>query len=51
MEAVLAIEIIQSNLEEKVKPSILKDDFSSRAYPFIFTLIASVILDQSNEIS
>ena len=33
LEAVLAIEIMQesqSNLEEKVNPSVLKDDFSSR---------------------
>ena len=31
----------------KVNPSILKDDF----YPFIFTSIASDLLDQSNETS
>ena len=28
----------QSNLEKKVKPSILKDDLSSRADPSIFTI-------------
>ena len=52
MKAVLAIQIIsepQSNLEEKVKPSILKDDFSSRAGSSIFTSIAPVLLEQSNE--
>ena len=47
LQAVLAIEIIkepQSNLEEKVNPSILKDDFSSRIDPCIFTSIAPVLL-------
>ena len=46
IEAVLAIEIEwepQSNLEEKVNPSILKDDFSSRTDPFIFTSIEPVL--------
>ena len=41
-EAVLAIDIIkvhQSNLEEKVSPSILKDDFSLKTDPSIFTSI------------
>ena len=45
MEAVLAIEIMQvpqSNLEEKVTPSILKDDFSSKTDPSIFTSIAKI---------
>ena len=45
LEAVLAIEIMsqpQSNLEEKVNPSILKDDFSSRTDPSIFTFLAPV---------
>ena len=40
---VLAIEIMQksqSNLEETVNPSILKDDFSARRHPSIFTSIA-----------
>ena len=53
-EVILAIEIIQklqSNLEEKVNPSILKDDFSSRTDPSIFTLIAPVSLERSNETS
>ena len=45
MEALLAIEI----LEQKVNPSILKDAFSSRADPSIFTSIALVLLDHSNE--
>ena len=54
LEAVLAIDIIQepqSNLEEKVNHSILKDDFSSGTDPSIFTSIAPVLLDQSNETS
>ena len=48
LEAVLVIEIMkepQSNLEEKVNPSILKDDFSSRTDPFIFTSIEPVLFD------
>ena len=36
----------QSNLEEKVNPSILKDVLSSRTDPFIFTSIAPVFLDR-----
>ena len=36
-----------SNLEEKDKPSILKDDFSSRTDPSIFTSIAPMLLDGS----
>ena len=54
LEAVLEIEIIQepqSNLEEKVNPSILKDDFSSRIDPPIFTAIEPLLLDQSNKTS
>ena len=54
LEAVLEIEIIQepqSNLEEKVNPSILKDDFSSRTDPFIFTSIEPLLLDRSNKTS
>ena len=54
LEAALAIEImleLQSNLEEKVNPSILKDDFSSRTDPFIFTSIALLLLEWSNETS
>ena len=53
-EADLAIEIMQkpqSNLEEKVNPSILKDDFGSRTAPSILKSIAPVLLDQSNKIS
>ena len=45
MEAVLPIEIMyehQSNLEEKVNPSILKD-FPSRTDPSIFTSIAPAL--------
>ena len=38
----------QSNLEEKVNPSILKDGFPSRTDPSIFTSIAPVLLDRSN---
>ena len=52
LEAVLAIETMlepQSNLEEKVNPSILKDDFSSRKDPSSFKTI--VFLDRSNETS
>ena len=33
------------------QPSILKDDFSSKTDPSIFTSIAPVLLDQSNETS
>ena len=54
LEAALGIEImleLQSNLEEKVNPSILKDDFSSRTDPFIFTSIALMLLEWSNETS
>ena len=39
----------QSNLEEKVNPSNLKDYFSSRTEPSIFTSIEPVLLDQSNK--
>ena len=39
----------QSNLEETVNPSILKDDFSSRTDPSIFTSIKPVLLDYSNK--
>ena len=49
LEAVLAIETMyepQPNLEEKVNPSILKDDFSSRTDQSIFTSVAAVLLDQ-----
>ena len=41
----------QCNLEERVNPSILKDNFSSRTDLSIFTAIAPVLLDQSNETS
>ena len=41
----------QSNLEEKGNPSILKDYFSSRTDPSIFTSVAPVLLCQSNETS
>ena len=54
LEAVLAIEImyeLQSNLEQKVNPSILKDDFSSTTDPSIFTSIAPVLLDRPNKTS
>ena len=54
LEADLAIEIMQepqSNLEEKVNSSILKDDFSSRTDPSIFTSIEPLLLDRSNETS
>ena len=40
---------IQSKYEEKVNSSILKDDFSSRADPSIFTSIVTVILDWSSK--
>ena len=52
LKALLATEIMkqpQSSLEEKVNPSIVKDNFSSRTAPYIFTSIASVLLDQSDE--
>ena len=54
VETAAAIEIMlepQSNLEEKDNPNILKDDFSTRNDPSIFTSIAPVLLDQSNETS
>ena len=38
-------------LEEKINSSILKDDFSSRTDPFIFTSIEPVLLDWSNKTS
>ena len=38
-------------LEEKVNPSILKDDFSSRIDPLIFTSIEPLLLDWSNKTS
>ena len=46
----MAIEIMQepqSNIEEKVNPSILKDDdLFSRTDPSIFTSIEPLLLDQ-----
>ena len=48
LETVLTIKIIselQSSLEEKDNPNILKDDVSSRTDTFIFTSIA---LDRSS---
>ena len=54
LEVLLAIEIIeepQSNLEEKIYPSILKDDFSSKADPPIFTSTAPVLLERPNKTS
>ena len=50
---------IQSNLRRKKfhwtnegsNPGILKDDFSSKTVPSIFTTIAPMLLDQSNKIS
>ena len=54
LEAVLAIEIMyepQSNLEEKINPRILKDDFSSRTGPSTFISIAQLLLDLSRETS
>ena len=52
LEVVLATEIMketQSNLEEKNNLSILKDGFSPRTDPSIFTLTAPVLLDRSNK--
>ena len=40
----------QSNLDDQENPSILKDNFSQRKGPSIFT-IAPVLLDRSNETS
>ena len=48
LKAVLVIEIMQesqSSLEEKVNPSILKYEFSSRTDPSILTSMAQVLLD------
>ena len=45
LEVVSATEILQepqSNLEENVNPSIIKDDSSSRTDPSVFTSIAPV---------
>ena len=42
---------MQFNLEKKGSPSILKDDFSSRTDPFIFTSIALKLLDQASKTS
>ena len=39
----------QSALEEKVNPSILKDDFYSRTEPSIFTSIEPLLLDRSKK--
>ena len=52
MEGVLATETVQetqSNLEDKGNPSFLKDDFSSKTDPLIFTSIAPELLDRSIE--
>ena len=52
LEPILAIEMMQeprSNLEEKVNPCILKDDFSSRNGPSIFKSVAPVLVDRSNK--
>ena len=51
LEAVLAIENVRvkSDLQEKDKFSILKDDFFSRTDPSIFISTATVTLDLSNE--
>ena len=39
------------HLEEKVNPTIIKHDFSSRTDPSIFTSTASVLFNQSNKTS
>ena len=52
MKVVLTIGTMQEpqfNLEEKETPSILKDDFSLRTDPSIFTSIPPELLDRSNE--
>ena len=52
MKAVSAIEVMeepQSNIEEKVNSSILKDDFSSKTNLSIFMSLAPVSLDQPKE--
>ena len=41
----------QSNSEEKGNPSILKNDFSSRTDPSIFTSKAPVLSDRSDKTS
>ena len=56
LEAVLAIETMQepqSDLEEKVNPSVLKDDFFSRTDQPILTSIAPVLfrLVKRNQLS
>ena len=47
LEVILAIE----NLEEKVNPSILRDDFSPRTDPSIFTSITKLVEFFSIEIN
>ena len=54
LEAVLVRKIMskpKSNLYEKINPSTLKDNFSSRTDLSIFTSIAPVLLDPSNKTS
>ena len=51
LEAVLAMQEPQSNLEEKVNPSILKDDFSTRTDPHIFISIAPVLLTSQTKLA
>ena len=40
-----------STMSQEFKRGILKNDFSSRTYPFIFAPITPVLLNQSNETS
>ena len=49
IERIKAPIFLEAVLAEKVNPSILKDDFSSRTDPSFFTSIASAFLDRSNE--
>ena len=54
LEAVLAMEIMQepqSNLEGKVNPNILKDEFLSTPDPSIFTSIVAVLFEWSSKTS
>ena len=54
LEAVLAIQIMweyQSNLKNKVKPSILKDDYYSTTGPSNFPSMSPVLWNYSNKTS
>ena len=52
LDAVLekeTMQMLQSNLEEKGNPSILKYDFSSKTYPSIYTSVTPQLFDWLNK--